>query len=227
MFTVISPSYVIETVPVMSMLTWLAAIGILAGSVLAIAQYDIKRMLAYSSVSQIGYIILGVGLANNIAMTGGILHILSHSLMKVGLFMVAGAIIYRTGIKNIYQLKGMGKKMPYTMGAFVVGALSMIGIPPTIGFASKFYLAWGALEAGNWVFVVVILLSSLLTAVYFWRIFENVYFGVHETEEIKKDEAPLSMLLPIIAFAVLILLAGLFASLPIEVIKIWVTGVLP
>lgn len=227
MFTVISPQYIIETVPVMSILTWVAAIGILAGSVLAIAQYDIKRMLAYSSVSQIGYIVLGIGLANNIAMTGGILHILSHSLMKVGLFMVAGAIIYRTGIKNIYQLKGMGKKMPFTMAAFVIGALSMIGIPPTIGFASKFYLAWGALEAGKWVFVVVILLSSLLNAVYFWRILENVYFGVHETEKIKKDEAPLSMLLPIVAFAALTLLLGIFASSPIEIIEQWVTGVLP
>ena len=227
MFTVISPSYVIETVPVMSMLAWIAAVGILAGSVLAIAQYDIKRMLAYSSVSQIGYIVLGIGMANNIALTGGILHILSHSLMKVGFFMVAGAIIYRTGIRNIYQLKGMGKKMPFTMAAFVIGALSMIGIPPTIGFASKFYLAWGALEAGKWIFVVVILLSSLLTAVYFWRIFENVYFGVHETEEIKKDEAPLSMLLPIVAFAAITLLLGLFASLPIEIIEQWVKGILP
>src|SRR3990172_3561029 len=225
MFTVISPEYVIETVPVMNILSWVAAAGIVAGSVLAIAQYDIKRMLAYSSVSQIGYIILGVSMANKLAMTGGILHILSHSLMKVGLFMVAGAIIYRTGIMNIYQLKGMGKKMPFTMAAFVIGALSMIGIPPTIGFASKFYLAWGALEAENWVFVAVILLSSLLTAVYFWRIFENVYFGVHEHEEIKKDEVPLSMLLPILILAAITLLLGLFASLPIGVIEHWVTGV--
>ncbi len=227
MFTVISPYYVIETLPVMSMLSWLAAIGIIAGSVLAIAQYDIKRMLAYSSVSQIGYIVLGISLANNIGMTGGILHILSHSLMKVGLFMVAGAIIYRTGIKNIYQLKGMGKKMPFTMAAFVIGALSMIGIPPTIGFASKFYLALGALEAGMWVFVIVILLSSLLNVVYFWRIFENVYFGVPEHEDIKRDEAPLSMLLPIVVFAGLTLLLGIFASAPIEIIEQWVTGVLP
>lgn len=227
MFTVISPSYVIETVPVMSMLTWIAAVGILAGSVLAIAQYDIKRMLAYSSVSQIGYIVLGISMANKLAITGGVLHILSHSLMKVGLFMVAGAIIYRTGTRSIYQLKGMGKKMPFTMAAFVIGALSMIGIPPTIGFASKFYLAWGALEAGEWVFIAVILLSSLLTAVYFWRIFENVYFGVHEHEEIKKDEAPLSMLLPILAFAALTLLLGLFASLPIRVIEQWLLEVLP
>ncbi len=225
MFTVISPSYVIETVPVMSILSWVAAIGILAGSVLAIAQYDIKRMLAYSSVSQIGYIFLGIGMANKLAMTGGILHILSHSLMKVGLFMVAGAIIYRTGIRNIHQLKGMGKKMPYTMAAFVIGALSMIGIPPTIGFASKFYLAWGALGAGEWVFVIVILLSSLLTAVYFWRIFENAFFGVHE--DIKKDEAPMSMLLPILAFAAITVLLGLLASLPIGVIEQWVIGVLP
>lgn len=227
MFTVISPEYVIETVPVMNILSWVAAAGIVAGSVLAIAQYDIKRMLAYSSVSQIGYIILGVSMANKLAMTGGILHILSHSLMKVGLFMVAGAIIYRTGIRNIYQLKGMGKKMPFTMAAFVIGALSMIGIPPTIGFASKFYLAWGALEAEKWVFIAVILLSSLLTAVYFWRIFENVYFGVYEHEEIKKDEVPLSMLLPILVFAAITLLLGLFASLPIGVIEHWVAGVLP
>lgn len=227
MFTVISPYYVIDTLPVMSMLSWLAAIGIIAGSVLAIAQYDIKRMLAYSSVSQIGYIVLGISLANTIGMTGGILHILSHSLMKVGLFMVAGAIIYRTGIRNISQLKGMGKKMPFTMAAFVIGALSMIGIPPTIGFASKFYLAWGALEAGMWVFVIVILLSSLLNAVYFWRIFENVYFGVHGHEDIKRDEAPLSMLLPIVVFAGLTLLLGIFASAPIDIIEQWVTGVLP
>jgi len=225
MFTVISPAYVIETVPVMSILSWVAAAGIIAGSVLAIAQYDIKRMLAYSSLSQIGYIVLGISMANKLAMTGGILHILSHSLMKVGLFMVAGAIIYRTGIRNIYQLRGMGKKMPLTMAAFVIGALSMIGIPPTIGFASKFYLAWGALYAGEWVFVAVILLSSLLTAVYFWRIFENVYFGVHEG--IKKEEAPLSMLLPVLAFAFLVLLFGMFASIPIGIIEQWVTGVLP
>lgn len=225
MFTVFSPQYVIETVPVMTILSGVAAVGIIAGSVLAIAQYDIKRMLAYSSVSQIGYIVLGIGMANKLAITGGILHILSHSLMKVGLFMVAGAIIYRTGIKNIHQLKGMGKKMPFTMAAFIIGALSMIGIPPTIGFASKFYLLWGAFEAGEWVFIAVILLSSLLTAVYFWRIFENAYYGVHG--DLEQEEAPMSMLLPTLALAVMTVIIGLLAFIPINIIEQWVAGALP
>ncbi|MHC1593050.1 MAG: monovalent cation/H+ antiporter subunit D family protein [Methermicoccaceae archaeon] len=224
MFTVLSPEYVIETVPVADVLAWVAAIAIIMGSVLAIAQYDIKRMLAYSTVSQVGYMVLGIGMATKIAIMGGIFHILAHAMMKTGLFLVAGAIIYRTGIRNIYQLKGMGKKMPFTMAAFIIGALSMIGIPPTLGFVSKLLLGWGAFEGGHWVFLVVILVSSLLNAVYFWRVFENAYYGVHE--DVEREEAPPSMLVPIMAFAVITVVLGILALIPIGVIEPWVEAVL-
>jgi multicomponent Na+:H+ antiporter subunit D len=215
MFTVFKPQFVIDFTATTNILAWVAAVAIIVGSVLAIAQFDIKRMLAYSSVSQIGYIVLGVGLANHLGMMGSVLHILNHALMKGGLFMVAGAIFYTSGIRNIYQFRGMGKKMPWTMGAFLILALSMIGIPPTVGFMSKWYLILGAIDGDMWVFVVVILLSSLLNVVYFWRVFENVYFG-HVPEDIVKTEVPLSMRIPIIIAAILCIVLGLFAYLPLD-----------
>ncbi|MBN1133390.1 MAG: hypothetical protein JXA38_00370, partial [Methanosarcinaceae archaeon] len=130
MFTIFGPSFVVSTIHATTILSWLAAIAIIMGSVLAIAQTDFKRMLAYSSVSQIGYIILGISLVNQIAMTGGIIHIMNHGIMKGALFMVAGAIVYKKGIRNINDFKGLGKTMPYTSFAFVLAALSMIGVPP-------------------------------------------------------------------------------------------------
>ena len=217
MFTVFQPSYVIEVVPVASILSWIAAVAIIAGSILALAQRDLKRMLAYSSVSQIGYIVLGVGLANKMGLIGAYLHILNHAFMKGCLFSVAGALMYRTGRRNIFQLHTIHRKMPFTMGALVIGALSMIGIPPTAGFFSKWYLILGSIEAQNWVFVAVILASSLLNALYFFRVIENAYFGAahsHPPGEAMtpppREEVPLSMLIPILALAVGILLLGLF-----------------
>lgn len=214
MFTIFQPDFLISTVNAHTILAWLAALAIIVGSVLAIAQTDFKRMLAYSSVSQIGYIILGVALMNQIAMTGGIIHIMNHGIMKAALFMVAGAIIFKTGIRDINDFKGIGKTMPYTSAVFTIVALSMIGVPPTVGFVSKWYLALGAIEAGMWIFVGVIMLSSLLNIVYFWRVFENMYF--YRAEGGKVDDVPLSMLLPIIILGVLTFLLGLLALYPLE-----------
>ena len=217
MFSVFTPEFVIDITRMAEILTWAAALAILVGSVLAIAQSDIKRMLAYSSISQIGYILLGVGLANVIGMQGGLLHILNHSLMKCALFLVAGAIFYRTGIRNLHQFQGLGKKMPVTTTVFLIAGLSMIGVPGTVGFTSKWYLALGSIEAGQWIFVVVILISSLLNIVYFWRVFDNIWFGhPHEVEHIKRDEAPLSMLIPMVILAVLCIFFGLFAYYPLH-----------
>ncbi len=217
MFSVFTPAFVIDLTRMAEILTWAAALAIIVGSVLAIAQSDIKRMLAYSSISQIGYILLGVGLVNVIGMQGGLLHILNHSLMKCALFLVAGAIFYRTGIRNLHQFKGLGKKMPVTTTVFLIAALSMIGVPGTVGFTSKWYLALGSLEAGQWIFVVVILISSLLNIVYFWRVFDNIWFGhPHEVEHIKRDEAPISMLIPMVILAVLCIFFGLFANYPLH-----------
>lgn len=219
MFCVFTPAFVFDITRMAEILTWAAALAIIMGSVFAIAQSDIKRMLAYSSISQIGYILLGIGLANLIGMQGGLLHILNHALMKCALFLVAGAIFYKTGIRNIYQFKGLGKKMPVTTLVFLIAGLSMIGIPGTVGFTSKYYLALGSLEEGMWIFVIVILLSSLLNIVYFWRVFDNIWFGhPHETENIKRDEAPVSMLIPMVILAALCIFFGLFAYYPLHYI---------
>ena len=217
MFSVFTPAFVIDITRMAEILTWAAALAIIVGSVLAIAQSDIKRMLAYSSISQIGYILLGVGLVNVIGMQGGLLHILNHSLMKCALFLVAGAIFYKTGIRNLHQFQGLGKKMPVTTTVFLIAGLSMIGVPGTVGFTSKWYLALGSINAGQWIFVIVILISSLLNIVYFWRVFDNIWFGhPHEVEHIKRDEAPLSMLIPMVILAVLCIFFGLFAYYPLH-----------
>jgi multicomponent Na+:H+ antiporter subunit D len=217
MFSVFTPVFVIDMTRMAEILSWAAALAIIVGSVLAIAQSDIKRMLAYSSISQIGYILLGIGLVNMIGMQGGLLHILNHALMKCALFLVAGAIFYRTGIRNLYQFQGLGKKMPVTMTVFLIAALSMIGVPGTVGFTSKWYLALGSVDAGQWIFVFIILLSSLLNIVYFWRVFDNIWFGhPHEIEHLQRDEAPLSMLIPMVILALLCVFFGFFASYPLE-----------
>ncbi len=217
MLTVFQPSYSLETVPIGTILSWVAAVAIIFGSIMALAQKDLKRMLAYSSVSQIGYIALGVGLANKMGLLGAYLHILNHAFMKGCLFLVAAALMYRTGMRNIFQLRMIHRRMPFTMAAFVIGALSMIGIPPTAGFFSKWYLILGSIEAQNWVFVSVILASSLLNALYFFRVIENAYLEVspghskgEAVEEPAREEVPWSMLIPIILLAAGIILLGLF-----------------
>jgi multicomponent Na+:H+ antiporter subunit D len=226
MFTVFNIRFDLEVVPYTKILLVLASVAIVAGSILAIAQTNIKRMLAYSSVGQIGYIVLGAALANHTALAGSILHILNHALMKGALFMVVGCVVYRTGAQDIRQLSGMGRKMPLTMGAFTVASLSMIGVPLTVGFVSKWYLAVGALEAGRWYIVPVILLSSLLTAVYFWRIIEGIYFGGRETSSSHESpggadrvlsEAPAGMLAPMLVMAALCVFFGTMTMLPTSV----------
>jgi multicomponent Na+:H+ antiporter subunit D len=176
MYSVFEPSFSIETFPVTEILSWLGAIAMIAGSVIAITQTDLKRMLAYSSVAQVGYIVLGIGLANELGLTGGILHIVNHAVMKGCLFLVTGSIIYRMGTRNIKDFKDLYIKMPYTTGAFTIAAFSMIGIPPTCGFFSKLYLILGSIEAGQWVFVGIILLSSILNLIYFIKVVKHMYF---------------------------------------------------
>lgn len=206
--------YVTEVLPVTSIMGWLAAAGILYGSIMAMAQDDFRRMLAYSSISQIGYVGLGIGLANPLGLIGALLHILNHAFMKACLFLVAGSIRFRTGLWEVSRFAGLGRKMPWTMAAFSVSTLSMVGIPPAAGFFSKWYLILGAIEAGNWIFVAVILLSSLLTAVYFFRVLEQVY-----TRHAKEDESvadaldpPAGMLLPTVVLGVGVLGLGLLNS---------------
>ncbi|HIE12783.1 MAG TPA: monovalent cation/H+ antiporter subunit D family protein [Desulfotomaculum sp.] len=226
MFTVFHAEFLITGIHLNHLLLFFAALAILMGSILAVAQTDIKKMLAYSSIGQIGYIILGISLMNLTGIQGSLLHIVNHALMKGTLFLAVGGIVYRLGITTIEDFKDLGRKMPVSMAAFTVGAFSMIGVPLTVGFVSKWYLAIAALEAGMWYLIIVLMLSSLLTAVYFWRVIDNMYFQPHDASKVSEGsvvvaesnpkDAPVLMLLPTIVTAVLCVFFGIFASLPLS-----------
>ncbi|HEX9625523.1 MAG TPA: proton-conducting transporter membrane subunit, partial [Acidiferrobacterales bacterium] len=178
------------------LLMLLGGTAVIAGSLVAIRQNNVKRMLAYSSVAQIGYMALGFGLANVTGLAAGILHLFNHALMKGALFLALGAVAYRLGAAHIDDMAGLGRRMPWTMAAFVAGGLSLIGIPLTVGFISKWYLVLGALERGWWPLVVLVLVGSLLAVVYVWRVVEAAYFKPASARAAKVEEAPWSLLLP-------------------------------
>jgi len=193
-----------------------ACIGIIYGSVMAIAQTEMKRMLAYSSVSQIGYIIMGLSLANPFGFAGALLHVLNHAVMKACLFMITGNLRYKEGHSNISLFNDSYRiKYPWTMASFSVAAISMVGLPPLAGFFSKWYLVLGTIDNSNWIFLAVIIVSSLLNAVYFFRILEKVYMKNPDAEqqpdtavEIKYDDVSPSMMSPMAILAVGLFVIG-------------------
>lgn len=186
----------------------LVSVTILVASIIDMQQDVLKKRLAFSTISQLGYIILGAGLLNSTALTGGLLHIINHALLKITLFFCAGAIITVTGKKKISELNGLGKQMPLTMIAFTIAAIGMIGIPPVNGFISKWYLIQGSLESGAPIFVAVLIGSALLNAAYFLPIVIAAFFKEGEFKAVKGPEAPLSMLIPILILVVGCLVIG-------------------
>jgi len=219
MFTVFRPYFSIEVFPVTTILSWIAAAAILYGALMALAQTDLKRMFVYVLISEVGYLVLGVGLANKNGLTGTILHILNDAFMVVALFMIVGAIVYRCGTREISQFRNLHRKMPFTMAAFVIVGLSVVGIPPTCGFFSKWYLILGAVDASQWVLAGVLVLSSLLNAILFFRVIEYAYIEPRnghdsggESLVVAREEAPLSMLIPIISVTAGVVLFGLLSG---------------
>jgi len=186
-----------------------ASVTILVGSMIALSQDELKRRLAFSTISQLSYIVLGIALLSPKGMLGGIVHIAMHAFGKITLFFCAGAIMVATGKKYISQMAGLGRAMPITLGAFFIGSLSVIGLPPTGGFYSKWNLLVGAVESDQLVFLAVLLISSFLNAVYFLPIvFKGFFAPMGPEEEIgTMQEAPLCCLIPLaITAAVSILL---------------------
>jgi multicomponent Na+:H+ antiporter subunit D len=174
---------------------WLTAVAgttILAASIVALRQDNLKRLLAYSTVSQLSYVVLGVAVLAPVSVVGAALHLAAHALGKITLFFAAGSIHTAAHLTEVSQLDGIGRRMPWTMGAFAVGALAMIGVPPTAGFLGKWFILVGAMETANWVAVAVIILSTLLNAAYFLPIVFRAFFRAPagQGHEHKSGEAP-------------------------------------
>jgi multicomponent Na+:H+ antiporter subunit D len=186
---------------------------------MALSQKDYKRMMSYVIIAEVGYIIGGIGVANATAIKGAIFHIVNDALMVACLFAVAGLVMYQSGGHRIADFKGIFKSMPITASIFTIGALAVIGVPPTCGFFSKWYLLLGGIQSNQWSFVVALLVCTLINMALFFRIFDKgLYVHVQKNGEPESGslqasphaDAPLSMLIPAFVLAVAILLIGIF-----------------
>lgn len=213
LFTVFGPSYDFVNLTFEFVLLPLAIVAMFAGSITAIFQTNAKRLFAYSSVAQLGYMMLGVALSNIPGLMATILHIFNHALMKGALFMALGCVMYRLGTVSLGSMKGLGRSMPWTMGALILGGLSLIGVPGTVGFISKWHLILGTLEAGFWPIAILIVASSLLAVIYIWKIVEVAYLEKEINQEKTLKEAPISMLAPLWVLVILNFYFGIDADL--------------
>jgi multicomponent Na+:H+ antiporter subunit D len=202
-----------------AVLSVLIVISIIMGSFLALHQSNLKKRLAYSTISQLGYILLGLIIIDKEALMGGLLHLINHAVLKITLFFCVGAIIYNTHKTDISQIRGIGRQMPVTMGCFTVAAISLIGIPPTNGFVSKWYLAQGGLNIGKWIFPATLLLSALLTSLYLLPIITEAFFKKDSDGKVVVKEAPMKMLVPIVLITLIVIYLGLFPNALINFIE--------
>ncbi|MCP4722460.1 MAG: monovalent cation/H+ antiporter subunit D family protein [Desulfobacteraceae bacterium] len=226
-FSVYTINFIKTILQVFDVICWLGATAIIVGSVYAIVQDNLKRILAYSSIANVGYIVLGIGLSasTSLGLTPAIMHILNHALIKGTMFMAACGFIYKFNLTDIKDFSGLSRKMPYSTLVLIIASLAMIGLPPGAGFVSKWYLILAAIDAGQYLFVVVIFISTLLMLIYFWRIIEIMYIkpqrvienesgskpenrsGRHES--FKMQDLPMSMLIPSMCMAALTFIIGL------------------
>lgn len=217
-FTIYGAEYVFYAMGMDIILLVLAIVAIFKCSFMATVQSNVKTVLAYSSVAQIGYMILGISLVSAAGLTAGLLHIFNHALMKGALFMAVGAVLLRTGSVDVKAFKGLGKQMPFTMAAFTIAGLSLIGVPLTAGFISKWYLVTAAIEQQQWLVAFLVLVGSLLAVVYIGRILEAAYLKKAKTadngETIK--EAPLLMLIPMWILVLANIYFGIDTSISVD-----------
>lgn len=216
-FTIFGVQFSFDIMPLGTVLLVLAILAIFAGSLSAIYQDNVKRLLAYSSVAQIGYIMLGISFATQAGLTAAILHLFNHAMMKGGLFLALAAVFYSTGGTSMANFRGLGKTMPWTMMAIVLGGLSLIGVPLTAGFVSKWYLVLAALEQGWWPVALAVLAASLLAVIYIWKLVEAAYFQIPEGEAAAVKEAPLTILIPTWILISANIYFGIDTSLTVEV----------
>ncbi len=220
LFNVLGSDIVVD-LQIPPVITMVAALGMIMGSIFAIGQRDVKRMLAYSSVAQIGYIFLGIGLMTLQGLQAALFHIISHGLMKAALFLSAGAIIYYKGRRNLKKFDGLGYPMPITMMVFSIAALGMVGIPGMSGFMSKIYLSFAVIDANQPIFLAVILASSYLNAVYYLPIIIAAFLKEDQEglKEMKVEKLPKVMLGPLVLLGLLIMMIGFYPQLIFQFIQ--------
>jgi multicomponent Na+:H+ antiporter subunit D len=198
---------------------------VLAASIIALSKDNLKSRLAYSTVSQLSYIIMGVALLTEAGIQGGLIHIVNHAFAKITLFFCAGAIYVAAHKKNISEMEGLGKIMPFTFGAFAIASLSMIGAPPVGGFVTKWSLLVGSIQAHQIGILLILIASTILNAAYFAPVTYKAFFGKRPKNEPYNGikEAPLSMLIPILIACTISVLLGIFPNVMMEFVKV-VTG---
>jgi len=218
LYTVFGGQALFEIFAIDEALVALGMLSMVAAALVAIFQDNVKRLLAYSSLSQIGYMILGIGLGNTAGLAGGIIHIFNHAMAKAALFMAIGCVVARVGAVTVSDLAGLGRQMPVTMGAMMIGVLSLIGIPTTVGFVTKWYLIEGSFQNGNWLAVVAILVSGLLAIIYSWRIVEAAYFQEAPEGRGHVREAPIAMQAPMLVLAAACIIFGVSATWTMDIV---------
>lgn len=216
-FSVFGLSFSFTTIPLQTLFMALGLIGIFVASSTAIYQHNIKHVFAYSSIAQIGYMIVGFSLSSVTGLTSTLLHLFNHALMKSAIFLALAAVMLRVGNVQLDNFRGLGRHMPLTMAAIVVGGLSLIGVPLTVGFVSKWYLLTALVEQGWWPIAVLILLGSLLAVVYVWRIVEVAYFKEPLANSPVVKEAPAIFLVPIWVLVIANVYFGIDTRLSVQV----------
>lgn len=215
-YTVFQVEFSSLALPLQSIFIVLGLSAVFAGSLVAIHASNLKRGLAWSSVAQVGYLIIGVGLGTVAGLQATLIHLFNHALMKATLFLALAGVIYRCGDALGGSLRGLGQRMPVTAACLVLGGISLIGIPGTAGFISKWYLVLAAADSGQWLLVALILIGSLLTAVYIWRVVELAYLSPPAEGATGREEAPLPMLAGLLLLALANIYFGLDTRLPVE-----------
>ncbi len=225
-FTGVFGTDFLQTLDVALVISWIAAFTVVTSSLIAMTQDNLKRLLAFSTIGQLSYIVLGVSLLEPHAVQGSMLHIPMHAFGKITLFFCAGAIYVATKKKYISQLDGLGRAMPWTMGAFAIGAMSVIGLPLTGGLLSKIYMVWGAADAQQHALLAVYLISSVLNGVYFFPIVYRAFFR-SPADGVAYDrvsEAPLACVLPLTITATGSVLLFFFPDLIFELTSLMIAA---
>ena len=207
---------VFDRIGIDALLMPLSVLAMFVGSIAAIYQTDFKRLLAYSSIAQIGYMTLGLSLATEAGVAAGLIHLFNHALMKGALFLVAACVTWRMGATKIAMMRGLGQRMPLTMAALVASGLALVGVPGTAGFVSKWALVSAALEQDQLFLAFLIMASSVLAVVYIWRLVEVAYFAEPDGE-VERREAPLRLLVPTWILAGMTIWFGLFSDFSVDV----------